>query len=206
MESLVSGVGRRNAIKVDDKHRLAIVGDVLLHGHTEAHEGNAFVVSKSKTTTNADVKQMILSFKTDSSNEDLVHMFFRATVTADAWFYIYEGPTVADNGGTASVTVYNRCRASCKTSTVWDTKKNPDGQGSVIYWDETDAAGADITLGDGTQIYQEQIGSDRKTAAETRAIDEFILKPDTVYAFVLENEGAAANIHNIILSWYEDEV
>ncbi len=204
METLRSGVGKRNAILVDNTHKLHTRSVTLLYGHDQIHNERSFVVSKSKTTSNADTKQTILSFKTDKSDK-AVHMFFRATVTADAWFFIYEDSIVVNNTGTSSVPVYNRNRASNKTSLVWDTLKNPDGQGSVIFWDETDAASGNITLA-GTQIYQEQIGSDRKNAAESRAVDEFNLKPDTVYAFVLENEGAAANIHNIILSWYEDKV
>lgn len=202
METIVGGKTGR-AIKVDDNHRLHTFGVILAHGHHEIHEGCSFVASQTQTTAVADDNMTVLTLLTDDDYE--THMFYRVSVTAAGWFYIYEGSTVANDTGTASVTVYNRNRFSKNTSKVWDTKKNPDSQGSIIYWDETDAAGANLTLA-GTLIYQEQIGAGRTSAAVSRSDDEFILKPGTVYAFVLENEGAAANIHNIVLNWYEEKI
>ena len=202
METIKGGKSGR-AISVDENHRLQTNAIATQHGEEEIHEGRSYVVGQSQTTANADTNMTVLSLLTDSQYE--FNAFFRVSVTGAAWFYIYEGSTVVNNTGTASVTVYNRKRSSRNTSKVWDTKKNPDSQGSIIYWDETDAAGANLTLA-GTLIYQEQIGAGRTSAAVSRADDEIILKPGTVYAFVLANEGASANIHNIILTWYENKI
>ena len=203
METIVSGRGRQYAIKIDHHHRLAVYGVATLHGHHEIHEGNSYVVAQSQTTANSDGNQTILSLLSGPL-PTVMHMFVSASVTGAAWLYIYEGSTVVNNAGTASVTVYNRNRFIGKTSQVWDTKANPNIQNSVIFWDETDAAGGNITLA-GTKIYQEQISAGNKTFAITRSTAEFNLKPNTVYAFVLENKGASANLHNIILNWYEDD-
>ena len=195
------GTGSSRAVEVDTNHRLQIGGIVTDRPHEYIHEGVSYVVSKSQTTANADGNVTILTFKTGT--DKIVHIFPSLSATGTAWFYIYENPTIANNTGTDSVAVYNRNRLVGNTSTIIDTKPNPDITGSVTYWDETDGAGANITLGDGTLLYSEQIAAGRTSFAISRNEAEFNLAKDTYYAFVLENEGASANIHNIILNWYE---
>ncbi len=196
METIVGGISGR-AIEVDEDHRLKTNAIAIQHGEIQTHFGHSYLASQSQITANSDTNMTVLSLLTDNEHE--FNMFFHVSVTAAAWFRIYEGSVVVNNTGTASVTVYNRNRRSQNISSVWDTKKNPDSQGSIIYWDETDAAGANLTLA-GTLIYQEQIGAGRTSASVSRSDDEFILKPDTVYAFVLANAIAAANTHNMILA------
>ena len=199
---IIDGTGSTRAAKVDNKHRLWTNGVNLTHAHHEIHIGHSYVIDGSQTTANSDDNQTVLTFKTPTTEE--VHMFVEASVTGAAWLYVYESPTVVNNTGTSTLTAYNRNRLSRNISELIDTKSNPNVKNSVTFWDETDAAGANITLGDGTLIYSEQIAAGRASFATTRGQAEFILMHDTIYGIALENEGATANIHNIILNWYED--
>ncbi len=191
------------ALNIDENGRAQIRSVAIDDSEHLLHEGWSFVAAGSQTTANADTNMTILTLLTGNGVK-VPHMFVRASVTGAAWLRIYEAPTIVNNTGTSVVTVYNRNRNSVNMSSVYDTKTNPNKINSVTFWDETDAAGANITLGDGTLIYPEQIGAGRSSAGITRGEDEFILKPATKYAFVLANLGATANTHNIILDWYED--
>ena len=109
-----------------------------------------------------------------------------AFVSSGAHFYIYESPTIGSATGT--LTAYNRNRNSSNTTGA-----------TVQYFDESDAG----NVTGGTLIYHENLGAGKGVANATGARDEIILRQNTGYAFILENEGAAANIHNIVLNWYE---
>ena len=171
------------------------------YSHHEAHGGSAYVAFASQITANSDTNMSALTITTAAGTKWL-HMFAHASVSGQAWFRIYRGVTIGADAGTSLATAFNRNENSTKTSTIIETKSNPDTTGSAIFWDETDAAGANLTLGT-TIIHQELLGAGKNTFAVSRNLGEVILKPDTNYAFVLENEGASANVHNIILDWYE---
>ncbi len=195
--------GKNGGSLVFDSGRIPTRSVAIEDSEHLLHEGVSFVAAASQTTANTDGNMTIITFLTGNGSK-VPHMFVRASVTGAAWLYIYENPTIVNNTGTSVITVYNRNRNSGNISSVYDTKTNPNKINSATFWDETDAAGANITLGDGTLIYPEQIGAGRSSAGITRGEDEFILKPITKYAFVLANLGASANVHNIILDWYED--
>ena len=169
--------------------------------HHEIHSGSSYIVNVSQTTATSDDNLTAVTIKTPNTTK-WIHMFPHASATGTAWFRVYEGVTIADNTGTALVTAYNRNRNSSNTSGIIETKSNPDTTGSAIYWNETDAAGASLTLGTAI-IHEEQIAAGRNSYAQTRMAGEYVLKQNTNYAFVLENEGASANLHHIILDWYE---
>lgn len=195
------GTGSDFEAQVDHNNRLATNAITISHAHHEIHDGHSYVASKSQTTANSNDNMTALSFKTPTNKD--INLFVLASVTGAAWLYIYEAPTIVDNTGTGSVQAYNRNRNSMLVTGVKDTKQSPDRAGYVTYWDETDAAGANVTWTDGTLISSEQLGAGRNTAGESRGQAEFVLKRDTLYGVILENEGATANIHNIILNWYE---
>ncbi len=199
---IIDGTGTTNLAKVDKEHRLCTFGVNITNAHNEIHEGRMFEVVVAQITANSDDNMTAITFRTDADKIEY-HMFASATTSGQSWFYIYEAPTVVDGGGTSSVTAFNCNRNSLNKASVWDLSTSPDTQGAVTYWDETDAAGANLTLGDGILIHQELLGAGRTSFAQSRSTGERLLKPYTHYAFVLENEGAAANIHNIVLNWYE---
>jgi len=177
----------------------AMVG--IDYAHHEIHGGSAYILNATQTTANSDDNLTAVTITTPNTTKWL-HMFAMASATGAAWFRIYEAVTIASNTGTSLLTAYNKNRNSSNTSAIIETKSNPDTTGSAIFWDETDAAGANLTLGT-TIIHEEQIAAGRSSYAQSRNVGELILKQNTNYAFVLENEGASANIHHIILDWYE---
>ena len=187
--------------KLCDVHVSPETNGLITATHIESllHEGYTFEASAAQTTSNADIKQTIISFKTSSGSKTM-DLFIRVGVSAQAWFYLYENPTIAASGGTSAVVAYNRNRTSLEASGILDSDSTT---GQADYWDEDDAAGGDITLGDGTALRQELLSAGRTSFATYRASDPWILKPNTNYAVVVENEGAAANIHNILLKWSE---
>ncbi len=192
------GTGTQNLAKVDGKHRLHTTSVNLTNAHHEVHIGYMFEGFVSQITANADTNQTIISLKTGINKK--IHMFAFANTSGQSWFYVYENPTIVAGGGTSAVSIFNKHRGSVNISTIIDS----DGvKNQADFWDETDSAGANITLSDGTLIHQELLGADRTSFAQSRGSGERILKPNTNYAFLLENEGAAANIHNIVLEWYE---
>lgn len=192
------GSGKFRTVRLDPStHAMVIVE----YEHHEIHGGSSFIVNATQTTANSDDNLTAVTITTPNTTKWL-HMFPHASATGAAWFRIYEDVTIASNTGTSLLTAYNRHRNSTKVSTIIETKSNPDTTGSAIYWDETDAAGASLTLGT-TIIHEEQIAAGRSNYAQSRSLGEYILKQNTNYAFVLENEGASANIHHIILDWYE---
>ena len=192
------GSSKFRTIRVDPSTHALVTID---YPHHEEHGGSTFVAFCTQTTANSNDNLTALTITTPNTAKWL-HMFAMASATGAAWFRIYEAVTIASNTGTSLVTAYNKNRNSSTTSTIIETKSNPDTTGKAIYWNETDAAGANLTLGTSI-IHEEQISSGKTSYAQTRSEGEIILKQNTNYAFVLENEGASANIHHIILDWYE---
>jgi len=192
------GSGKFRTIRIDPSTHAMTTID---YAHHETHSGSTFIVTKAQVTANSDDNMTALTITTPNTTKWL-HMFAHSSVSAAAWFRIYEAVTIGADAGTSLVTAYNRNRNSTKTSAIIETKSSPDTTGSAIYWNETDAAGANLTLGT-TIIHSELIGAGKNSFVTSRALGEIILKQNTNYAFVLENEGIAANKHNIILDWYE---
>jgi len=153
--------------------------------HHEIHSGSSYMAWAMQKTSNADDKSTTVTLTTPNTTK-WFHLIPFGETTGEAHFIVKEGVTIGTK--TSDVTAYNRNRNSTKTSA-----------GTLQYFDE-DATG-EVT--GGTQIYHEHLGAGRTSADATTGRDEIILKQNESYSFVIENEGAAANIHNIILNWYE---
>jgi hypothetical protein len=192
------GSGKFRTLRIDPSSHGMVVLD---YEHHETHGGSSYVAFVSQITASSDDNMTAITVTTPNTTKWL-HMFAHAGTSGVSWFRIYRGVTIGANAGTSLATAWNRNENSTKTSGIIETKSNPDTTGSAIYWDETDAAGANLTLGT-TIIHEELIGAGKASFAQTRGLGEIILKQNTNYAFVLENEGAAANKHSIILDWYE---
>ena len=169
------------------------------YSHHEIHGGSSYHAHYGQFVSDTNDRS-IITFRTPNTTKYL-HMFARGASTALANWYIWEGPTVTDNTG-APLTIFNRRRDSANTSGVWDTSQNPDVQGQATYFTE-------VTMGAvtaGTAIEDQFIGSGsgpRASGGATRAEEELILLPNTLYAFEVKSLTADDNYHDIELNWYE---
>jgi hypothetical protein len=181
---------------------LDLLGDsvsMIDYQHAKIHDGRSFICSYTQTVSDTNDKS-IIAFKTGTGR--LCHMVMAASATAAATAYVLEAPTIADNAGTGVVTVYNRYRDSTNTSEIIDTYTNPDTAGRAFYFSETDQG--DVT--GGTTIASIPIGAVAgpfPVGGRERAQQEYILKANTLYAFVVNSSTDDDNIHWIELDWYE---
>ena len=142
----------------------------------------------------------IIAFKTDDSAK-WVHVVFSAAASSAAHAYILEAPTITDDTG-ATLAIYNRNCNSGTTSGVWDTSVNPDVQGQAMYF--TEATMGNVTVGTELEHIHLQAGAGNKAVGGSgRGAQEWILAPDTMYAFVIESENNDDNIHEVNVDWYE---
>jgi len=172
---------------------------IIEYEHYEIHAGSSFQCWYEQTVSDTG-DRTIITFRTPNTAR-WVHMVPKATSTDLAHASILEAPNVVDDTGAIQV-IYNHDRNSATTSTVWDTSQNPDVQGQATYFTE-------ITMGNvagGTEIAHAHLGAGggpRSFGGGERAIEEWILKQNTLYAFVVESDTNNDNICVIELNWYE---
>lgn len=167
--------------------------------HSELHCGDSFSSWYLQDVSDIGDKS-IIAFKT-SNTIKWIHVTVTSAATVMAHSRILEAPAITDNTG-ATLAIYNRDRNSATTSTVIDTSPAVDVAGQAMYFTE-------LTTGNvtgGTEIAHEHLGTGegKKTlGGATRGTQEWILKQNTFYAFVIESITADDNTHVIGLSWYE---
>lgn len=169
--------------------------------HHEIHGGDSFECCYDQMVSDTNDKS-IITFRTPDTTKWL-HMVASGSASALAEFIILEAPTITDNAG-AVLAVYNRNRNSANISGVWDTSQNPDVQDQATFFTET-------TMGNvtgGAEIWHETMGSAgtgpvRAAAGASRGTSEFMLKPNTLYAFLVNSLTDDDNYHQLCLNWYE---
>ena len=172
---------------------------IVPYEHHEIHDGTFFHCWYEQTVSDTG-DQTIIAFKTPVSPTRL-HMLFDFTAPGAAHGSLLEAPTITDNTG-APLTVFNRERESLNVSKVWDTSQNPDVQGQAMYFTE-------VTQGNvtgGTELWHAnmQAGTGNKpVGGEDRGTDEWPLKMNTLYAFVIESLTDDDNKCLIRCNWYE---
>ena len=170
------------------------------YAHHEIHEGSAFVCHYVQTVSDTDDKS-IIAFKTGSTK--YVHCLVSASASTAAVAYIYEAPTITDNTG-ASLDVFNRRRVGTpEATTIIRTNTNPDEVGAMYF---TEATMGELT--GGTELAHIPLiagAGPKPIGATARATQEWILKPDTLYAFVVNSSTDSDNTHWIEVDWYEHE-
>lgn len=174
---------------------------IIEYEHHEIHSGRSFTCNYTQTVSDTNDRS-IITFRTPNTTRWL-HMVATDTATALANFIITRAPTVTDNAG-AVLPIFNRDENSTNISGVWDTSQNPDVQGQATLF--TEATMGNVT--GGTDIYTETIGGptapgNRTQAGGSRGLSEFVLLPNTLYAFELISLTDDDNIHHVILNWYE---
>ena len=167
--------------------------------HAEIHEGDAFSCWYEQTVSDVGDKS-IISFRTPDT-ADWIHMIYEASATVAAEVMILEAPLITKGTG-ANLTIYNRDRNSLTASTVINTAPTPEAAGAATYFTEatmgnvtggTEITHAHLAVGTGPKVIG---GSDRGT-------QEWILKQDTLYAFVISSLSADDNTQTVKLIWYE---
>lgn len=174
---------------------------VIDYSHHEIHAGSAFTCHFAQTSPTAIGQMTMIAFNTPDTTK-YIHMFSHASSTAASTWTVYEVADLDVDEGT-QLTIYNHDRNSATESVVTSIETVPVANKATSY---TVAQAAGATLSTATPIYQRYLGAaaaGADTGGESRNDDEFILKRNTQYAFVIANTTADDNTHNIILNWYE---
>jgi len=174
--------------------------------HHQIHEGMSFTAFYSVTTAATDAHRTGIYIKTppSSNNTNRLHLVASFACSTAANFSILEGVTIAANVGTHTTLAYNRMRYSNRMAACFSNATVPL-QGYITTLTEAQIA-ADGTWNVGTVIRTEPmtIGDGPKPAGgSSRGEQEYILKPDTKYVFLITNTAASANTHHILIDWYE---
>jgi len=164
------------------------------YSHHEAHEGDAFECTAVDTSM-GDADTIVLAFKTMAAPKRM-HLVIEFATAAGGHVDVIEGPTWDDQSGTLNP-IYNRKReASMKSSAALEDQAQAGFVASDnMHQDPT-------TLAGGTIIHAVYAFGAVKTAAGTRGVEEWLLKPETQYAIRLTADGAQ-NGGQLRLEWYE---
>lgn len=186
-------------ISIDD---LTKALTTIEYPHHEIHEGSSFSSYFSRVTASTNGHRSGIYIKTPTAKA--LHMVVSFSSSTAAAFSICEAPTIASNIGTHAVSIFNRNRDSINASGVKDNATAPAAN-KITTLTETQIA-ADGTFNTGTVIRTEplKVGSGPKPAGgNSRGEQEYILKANTAYIFLLTNTSADANTHHILIDWYE---
>ena len=185
--------------RLDETSRAMLTIDLA---HHKIHHCLSFTAYYTIKTAATDGHRSGLYLKTGSAWQIHLVVSFSASTAAD--FSLCEAPTIAANTGTHAVQMYNRDRNSSCASTCFD---NATSRAVNKYTTLTEAEIAgDGTWATGTVIRTEPLtaGAGPKPAGGSgRDAQEYILKKDTAYVFLITNTVALANTHHILVDWYE---
>lgn len=174
------------------------------HAHHGIHEGDSFTAYYTRTTAATNGHRSGIYLKTPLAGYKLLHMVVSFSCSTPADFSICEAPTIAANVGSHGVAIYNRYRDSVKASTVYDNATVP-AVNKITTLTEVQIAG-DGTWNVGTVIRTAPLNAGNGpfvAGGSSRDSQEYILKANTKYVFLLTNTTADANIHHILIDWYE---
>ena len=176
--------------------------NTIEHDHHEIHAGSSFSAYYSRTTDATDAHRSGIYLLTPDTAKEL-HFVVEFSASFAAFFSICEGVTIDLNEGTNGVAIYNRDRNSTKTSVAKDNATAHTAN-KVTTFTEAEIAAANFAAG--TIIRTEPLiagGGPKPAGGSSRGAQEYILKKNTPYVFLLTNVGANANVHHILLDWYE---
>ena len=176
--------------------------NVIDYAHHGIHEGFSFSAYYTVTTAATDAHRSAIYLLTPAASPDL-HMIISFSASYAAQYSICEGVTIDLNEGTNAVAIYNRDRNSTKTSGARDNATAHTAN-KIATFTEAEIAGANFTTGTVIRTVPVIAGAVPKPAGgSSRDAQEYILKRNTPYVFLLTNVGANANVHHILLDWYE---
>lgn len=147
--------------------------------HAAIHDGVSYRHSSAETLGNgANVTAMIQT----SSGPPYANMEWIIEGTQELSVKFYEGATVSDNGTLQAAYNANRNYADTPNTILYHGPTVTD-YGTLI---------KTVTIGEGVQ-----------EGGNTRALDEWLLAPNTNYLLVIENATASNNNESHLISWYE---
>jgi len=180
--------------------------NVIETDHHQIHEGVLFTAYYTVTTASTNGHRSGLFIKTPPASENSVrcHLIAAFASSTAATLSVCEAPTIAANVGTHTSLIYNRFRDASNISKCLNNATTPV-PGYITTLTEAQIA-ADGTWATGTILRTEPltVGTGPKPAGgSARGEQEYILKADTKYVFLLTNTSADANTHHILIDWYE---
>ena len=183
--------------------RMTLASPVVLYPHHEIHGGSSFTVHYSLTTAATNAHRTGIFIKTGLNTGPLCHMVAEFSCSHAAVYSINEGVTFDVNEGTNGQPIYNRYRDSTKVSTVSDNATAPVAN-KICTLTEAEIAAGNFAAGTVLRSAPMVAGGGPKAAGgDSREEQEYILKANTKYIFMVTNVGANANTHHILLDWYE---
>ncbi len=185
-------------VTVDDSSHAIVAVSIE---HHEIHEGDSFSVHINNTTANTDDHRTLMGFETPSGLK-APHLVVTANASAAAEVFLYETVTIDDDEG-LELDIECRNRILDNTSMLLSFE-NPAVAGLVTWMLEAEIAAANFSAT--TILFHETLvaGTGPKPiGGDTRGSQEWLLKPATKYAVVVQNIGANINVHGITLNWYE---
>jgi len=193
-----SGAAEVDAIRIDAASNAF---PVLTYEHHKIHDGSSFVAHIDNTTANNDLHRTLIGFETPNTTKWL-HMIMRAAVSSPAEIFLVEDVTIDDDEG-AQIVALDRNRNTANTSTILSLQATPT-VGSLTWMNETQLGGATFSYATVLDHIQLAAGVGPKAVGvAARGDEEWILKQGIKYALFIQNIGAAANLHEIHLGWYE---
>ena len=171
--------------------------------HHQIHEGNSFHAYFNNTTAATSGHRSGLYIKTPAISP-LIHVIVQFSCSVAADMSICEAPTIAANTGSHGAVIYNKYRDNIKTSGCFDnaTVRAVNKHTTL----NNDQIAGDGSWAVGTQIMNQPLVAEagpKPAGGTARAEQEWILKANTAYVFLITNTVATANVHHISLDWYE---
>ena len=170
--------------------------------HLRIHEGDSFVCHYAGEVTNTG-EMTVIAFNTPDTAR-WIHVVIEYTSSAFARALLIEAPTMTVDQG-VDLPIFNRDRNSAKESGVSTIETVPELNEASSY-NEVQAAAANITINAANTVSVHHIGGGSgpfSTGGGQMQRDEYILKQNTQYAFILEALSDDTQIHNLMVSWYE---
>jgi len=188
-------------LPVVDKTTLAL--NTIDYAHHEIHGGSSFSTEYSITTAATTGHRTGIYLQAGPKGAALCHMVVQFSASFAAIYSIHEDVTFTANIGTHGVPIYNRYRDSIKVSTVFDNATTPVVN-KVTTLTEAEIAAGGFAAGTVLRTAPLTAGSGPKAAGgSARGSQEYILGGGKKYIFMITNSGNNANVHHILLDWYE---
>ena len=182
---------------------ITLAQPIIEYAHHEVHGGSSFSTEYYRTTAATINHRTAIYLQTGPKGAALCHLIVQFSASFAAIYSVHEDITLTANIGTHGVAIYNRYRDSVKTSTVWDNATVPVVN-KVTTLTETQIAAGGFAAGTILRTAPLVAGSGPKAAGgSARGSQEYILGGGKKYIFMITNSGNNANVHHILLDWYE---
>ena len=191
----VSVVDPNDATRAGEFDTLFKTPVVINVEHHEIHEGGSFLCSTVNATM-SDTETLALCFKTPAGTKR-AHMFVGYVSKLSGHLDLLEAPTWTTGSGTQQP-IYNRKRLAGMTASVLleDTTSTFVANGAMVRNPGSLAGGTSI------EQYYTFGKKDKIGGGGHHSDDEWILKPDTLYALRFTADENS-NGGQIMLNWYE---